>query len=205
MIRFARLVAFAAALAAAGPALAQTDNTLRVRGTVTAITAEALTIQTGAGESVMVKLGANHTVLGYTPIRLEDVASNAYIAAASTQLPDGSLRALSLIVFPEQMRGLNEGTKGWDLGPNSRMTNATVAQFTPGPDGTRQLSVRFGRDGQTQSLSVTPQTHIRTFAVVDRALLVVGAQAVAFATRAADGSISSGLIGIGLDGRLPPV
>jgi hypothetical protein len=205
MLNFMRTAAVLVALLASSAAIAQTDNSLRVRGTVATVTTEAVTVQTGAGETITVKLNANYNVIGYTPIKIEDVPTNAYIASASAPQPDGSLRALSLIVFPESMRGLNEGTKGWDLGPNSRMINATVAQFVPQADGTRELTVKFGKEGQTQKIAITSATQISTFAIAEKSLLAPGAKVVLFSVRGADGSISSGLVGVGKDGKVPPV
>jgi hypothetical protein len=38
-------------------------------------------------------------------------------------------------VFPEAMRGTGEGSRPYDLRPNSTMTNATVADSVVGNDG----------------------------------------------------------------------
>lgn len=187
------------------PAHAQTDNELRVRGTISAIAADSVTVLTAAGEQIAVKLSPSYNVIAYAPIRLQDVAPNAYVGVASTPQADGSFRALSVVVFPEAFRGLNEGTKGWDLGPQSRMTNATVAQLAGQPDGGREILLRFGSNAQTQRVVVTPQTVVSTFGPADKALVAVGAKVVLFAARAADGTISSGIVAVGADGKVPPV
>lgn len=196
-------VVAAAALGVATIAFAQTDNSLRVRGSVSAIDGNELTVKTTAGQTAKVKLDATYNVLLYTPIRLEDVAPNAYVAAASAPQPDGSLRALAVVVFPEGMRGLNEGTKGWDLTPSSRMTNATIAQLVEQGDG-REITVRFDGD-ETQRIMVPERTPMASFGPADNALLKVDASVVVFATRNPDGSLSSSLIGVGKEGYLPPI
>jgi len=101
------------------------------------------------------------------------------------------------------MRGLNEGSKGWDLTPGSRMTNATVAQLVR-QEGAREITVRYEAD-KTQKISVPERTPVASFAPTDKAVVAVGAKTVIFATRNADGTLSGGLIGIGKDGFMPPV
>jgi hypothetical protein len=196
-------LALAATMAAsAGQAFAQADNTLRVRGTVTAIDGDNLTVQNSAGQSVRVKLAAAYNVIEYTPIALADIKPNAYLAVASQPQADGSLRAISVVVFPESMRGLNEGAKGWDLTPGSRMTNATAGTIAASPEG-RELTLTF--KGETQKIAVPERAPVTTFAPTDKARLQVGTRAVVFATRGADGTITGGLVGISKDGSLPPI
>lgn len=203
MNRALQTIVLIAALGAASGAPAQSDNSLRVRGTVAALDANILTIRTTSNQMAEVKLNPDYSTILYTPIKLEDVKPNAYIAAASAPQPDGSLRALALVVFPEAMRGLNEGTKIWDLGPSSRMTNATVAQLID-QSGANELTVRF--DGDKEQKIVVPEgTPLATFASADKSAIAVGTKAVVFATRGPDGSLSAGLVGIGKDGFSPPV
>jgi hypothetical protein len=184
------------------PALAQADNTVRVRGTVTAIDADSIAIQSTSGQSTTVKLQPTYNVIEYRPIALGDIKPNAYLAIASQPQADGSLRAISVVVFPESMRGLNEGTKGWDLTPGSRMTNATTGNIATTPDG-RELTLTF--KGETQKIAVPERAPVTTFAPTDKAKLKVGSRAVVFGVRGADGSVTGGLVGISLDGSLPPI
>jgi hypothetical protein len=183
-------------------ALAQ-DNALRVRGTVSAVAGNELTVQTAAGQSVKVQLADKHTVLLYTPLKLSDIKPNSYVAVASVPQPDGSLRAVGLAVFPEGMRGLNEGTKGWDIAPGSRMTNATLAQFVEQGKG-GEVVLRY-EGSKTQKVVVNENVPVSTFAPAERSALGVGSKVVVFATRQGDGSLTSGLVGVGKDGYMPPV
>ncbi len=196
-----KYVAVALALSVTSAA-AQSDNTLRVRGTVTAIAADAITVQASSGQSVTVKLKPNYGVIQYVPIKITDVVANAYVAVASQPQADGSLKALSVVVFPEAMRGMGEGTKGWDLTAGSKMTNATAGNIAAKPDG-RELTLTF--KGETQKISVPETASITTFTKVDATALRVGSKIVAFAERAADGTISSGFVGTSKDGSLPPI
>src|SRR6185437_15116134 len=60
---------------------------------------------------------------------------------------------------PESMRGTGEGSRPWDLKPNSTMTNATVSESVIGNDG-HTLRVKY-KDGQ-KTVRVTPETTVVT-------------------------------------------
>jgi hypothetical protein len=79
-------------------------------------------------------------VAGVSRISLADVKVGSFIGTTTTPGPDGSQKAVEVHVFPESMRGSGEGSRPWDLGPKSSMTNATVAGSVTGNDG-RTLTV----------------------------------------------------------------
>jgi hypothetical protein len=200
--QFAKVALSATLVAASVAAQAQQSEAVRVRGTVTALGDGVVTVQTSAGQSTKVSLAKDYRVLVYTPIKFADVAPNAYVAVASSPTADGGLRALGVVVFPEAMRGLNEGTKGWDLAPGSRMTNATVGQINK--QGAGEIVVTFGK-GEEQKIQISDSTRVATFTAGDTAAIAVGAKVVVFATKESDGSHKSGMVGVGKDGYMPPV
>ena len=57
------------------------------------------------------------------------------IGTAAVPRSDGKLTALEVVVFPEAMRGTGEGHYGWDLAPESTMTNAMVYAAEAVTDG----------------------------------------------------------------------
>ena len=59
--------------------------------------------------------------------------------------PDGSQKAVAILIFPEAQRGVGEGHRPWDFSPNSTMTNATVDSTVAGVDG-QTLDVKY-KDG----------------------------------------------------------
>jgi hypothetical protein len=56
--------------------------------------------------------------------------------------PDGRLTALEVVVFPEAMRGTDEGHYAWDLIAESTMTNPTVYKAEAEAGG-RVLTLRY--------------------------------------------------------------
>jgi hypothetical protein len=183
-------------------AFAQQSEAVRVRGTISAIENNLVSVQTGAGQTTKVALTKDYRVLVYSPIKFSDVSPNAYVAVASSPSTDGGLKAMGLVVFPEAMRGLNEGTKGWDLTPGSRMTNATVGVINK--QGNSEIVVKFGK-GEEQKIQITDQTRVSTFVAGTTGALTIGSKVVVFATKDASGSHTSGMVGVGKDGYMPPI
>lgn len=173
---------------------------LRVRGTITAIDGDTVTVENAAGQSVDVAL-QDPVVLLYRDIPLSDVPDNAYVAIPSIAAGDGERRALGLVVFPEAMRGTDEGFKDWDLTPESGMTNASVARITS-RGGENILTVTFG--GEEQTVYVPPTAPITTFAPAPDLSVETGLNVVIFADDAG-GALSGRFIGIHENGSLPPL
>ena len=108
----------------------------RVRGVITAIGTDALTVQTYDGKSATVPLDANTKFAWVVKSDLSTLKDGDFIGTATTG-PDDALRAVELVIFPEAMRGTGEGHYPWDVpgavaaaggGTNgsSAMTNGTV-------------------------------------------------------------------------------
>ena len=95
----------------------------------------------------------------------------------------GTQKAIEVHIFPESMRGTGEGSRPFDLRPNSTMTNATVAQTVAGNDG-QTLTIKY-KDGE-KKVAVSPDTPVVTYVPADKADLKAGAT-VRCASRASCG------------------
>ncbi|MEM8836696.1 MAG: hypothetical protein AAGE89_01285 [Pseudomonadota bacterium] len=173
---------------------------LRVRGTVSTLNEGIVTVENAAGHAVDVKL-SDPVVLMYENIELSEVPENAYIAVPSVSAPDGNRRALAIIVFPEAMRGMNEGFKPWDLTDQSKMTNATIAKVVS-RGGENVLTVSFG--GQEQTIYVPSSAPVTRFHPTQDKTIRVGDNVVIFADDS-KGSITGKYVGMHENGGLPPV
>ena len=117
--------------------------------------------------------------------------------------PDGTLRALEVLIFPESARGTGEGHRPWDLQPQSTMTNANVAKVTAAPQG-RMLTLRY-KDGE-KKVVVAEDAPVVTSAPADRSALVPGAHIfIVAAQREPDGTFTASRVTVGLDGLVPPM
>ena len=156
--------------------LAQAQNaapTVRMRGTIQAVTADSMTVKDRtSGEVVQLALTDKLVVAEVYPMALADIRAGSYIGAAALPQPDGSQRAIAITVFPESARGAGDGHRPFDLAPQSTMTNATVGDVTVAPNG-RSMTLKY-KDGE-KTLVVPPDAPVVTFRPADRSLLVPGA------------------------------
>ena len=149
-----------ALLFAASFAAAQAPQTVRVRATLENVSVPMLTAKARDGAEMKIKLADNAPVNEVVKASLADIKENSYIAVTAMPQPDGSQKAVAILIFPEAMRGVAEGFRPWDLEPNSTMTNATVAEQVAGTDG-QTVTVKY-KDGDKKIL-VTPATIIVTY------------------------------------------
>src|SRR5947207_7352132 len=189
------------ALSSAG-ALAQQTSPSRVRGTIDGVDGDVLSVKSRAGEEVKLHMTADMRVVGIVKIALSDIKVGAFVGATTVPGPDGSPNAVEVHVFPEEMRGTGEGSRPYDLRPNSSMTNATVAESVVGNDG-HTLLVKF-KDGEKKVL-VSPETPVVTYVPADKSDLKAGAKVIAFMKKLPDGSFETNRVSVGRDGLTPPM
>lgn len=199
-MRAIHLAVLALALASAASVFAQ--PTQRIRGDVTAVEGQKLTVRTRAGSIMPVDLDDKYTVSAVVRVPPDAIRTGSYVGAASMPQSDGTLRALEVLVFPESGRGSGEGHYPWDLQPGSMMTNATVAQVV-GIDQGRRMTLKY-KDGE-QTILVPPDVPIVTFEPGSREMLVPGAHVILTATLRPDGSLAASRVAVGKDGLVPPM
>ncbi len=165
-----------------GESFAQTPPaTVRIRGTIVHITADALTVKDRSGEVVELMIPSTLAVSEVFPIALEDIKPGSYIGTAAMPQADGTQRAIAVSVFRESARGTAEGHAPYDLLPQSTMTNATVESVgTIANTSTgRVLKLKY-KDGE-KTVVVPADAPIVTSRPGDRSLLVPGASVSLFA------------------------
>ena len=196
---------FAAAMVAASTiyAIAQQPPTpTRVRGTIEGVEGDILAVKSRGGEDVKLHMTGDIRVVGITKISLSDVKVGSFIGATTVPGPDGSQNAVEVHVFPEAMRGTGEGSRPYDLRPNSTMTNATVDQSVAGNDG-HTLLIKY-RGGEKKVL-VSQETPVVTFVPADKSDLKLGAKVIAAIKQLPDGSFETNRVSVGRDGLTPPM
>ena len=197
------LVAVAMVVATSLLAVAQQPPTpTRVRGTIEKVEGDVLLVKSRSGEDVKLHMTADARVVGIIKISLADIKLGSFIGTTTVPGPDGRQNAVEVHVFPEDMRGTGEGSRPYDLRPNSTMTNATVAETVAGNDG-QNLLIKY-RDGK-KKVVVGPDTPVVTYVAADRSDLKPGAKIIAFVKQIADGSFETNRISVGRDGLMPPM
>ena len=165
---------FSAVAAAPSSAQSWPAGITPVRGVVTSVSGNVLMVNSGTGP-VRIQLGSPLKVYKRTRSDLSHVNSESFVGVTSVKQPDGSERATNINIFPEELRGIGEGsylmnpdpgqsasrsrmTNGTVAGPASRMTNGTVSTKS----GASTLSVQYSGGMQTinvpRDVSVTALT-----------------------------------------------
>jgi hypothetical protein len=206
---FAASVAIAAASALPLTALAQApQQQVRVRGVVEKVEANSLVVKDRGGETVTLVRPADMRVTEVLPITMAEIKPNSFIGAGSMPQPDGTQRAMEVLVFPESMRGTGEGFRPWDFMPESTMTNASVAELSAAPasvPGGQKLLLKY--KGGEQTVIVPPGTPIVTLkpANDDQATLLVPGAKVVVTAQVKDGKPTATSIAVGRNGFQPPL
>ncbi|MEK9279802.1 MULTISPECIES: hypothetical protein [unclassified Bradyrhizobium] len=174
----------------------------RVRGTIESLNGDTLSVKSRSGEDVKLHIPSDLMVSGITKISLSDIKVGSFVGATTVPGPDGGQNAVEVHVFPESMRGTGEGSRPWDLKPNSSMTNATVAESVVGNDG-HTLLVKY-KDGE-KKVFVSPETPVVTYVPGEKSDLKAGAKIIAFVKPLPDGSLEANRVSVGRDGLTPPM
>jgi hypothetical protein len=191
-----------AALSAAAIAQAPANPPVRIRGTVASLDGQILTVKARNGQSMKVKLAEAFVVIGTTKARIDDIASGKFIGTTTVGQREGSLVAEEVHIFPESMRGIGEGHYDWDLRPDSKMTNANVADVVKMAND-RVMSVKY--KGGEKKIRVTPKTVVVSVAPTERSELKPGAPVFVIAQRQPDGTLAALRVYVGLHGQVPPM
>ena len=174
----------------------------RVRGTIERVDGDTLQVKSRSGEDVKLHIASDVRVSGITKISLADIKPGSFVGATTVPGPDGGDNAVEVHVFPESMRGTGEGSRPFDLRPNSTMTNATVDQSVVGNDG-HTLLIKY-KDGE-KKVFVPDNTPVVTFVPGDKTDLKAGAKVIAFMKQLPDGSFETNRVSVGRDGLTPPM
>jgi len=223
-------LSFAATTALSVAAFAAPEH-VRVRGTVTSVTSDTLTVHTTTGEDVPVTLGSETKYLEVKKSSLENIEKGSYIGTATKEV-GSMLVALEVVIFPPSMKGAGEGHYGWDKIPdttlsggattNSTMTNGNVAgvamssqapavnsamtngsvSATSSEKGAKQLTVTY--KGGEQTILVPPTAPIVTFAPGTMSEVTKGAVVFVNATKD-DGKVTANAVAVGSEGVNPPM
>ncbi|HZE53468.1 MAG TPA: hypothetical protein VE111_09415 [Bradyrhizobium sp.] len=197
------LIAVAMVVASSLFAIAQQPpSPTRVRGTIERVDGDVLSVKSRSGEDVTLRMTGDMRLVGIIKISLADIKLGSFIGTTTVPGPDGRQNAVEVHVFPEDMRGTGEGTRPYDLRPNSTMTNATVAETVAGNDG-QTLMIKY-KDGE-KKVVVGPDTPVVTYVAADKSELKPGAKIIAFVKQLSDGSFETNRISVGRDGLTPPM
>lgn len=191
----------AAALVASGVSWADDAKPARVRGAITAVEGDHLKVHSNRGEDVQVNLTPDTQVRGVTLAQVSEIKPGSYIGSAAVPMPDGTLKALEVHVFPPDMAGTGDGHRAFDLAKDSTMTNGSVGDLVTSEG--RTITVNY-KGGQKKIL-IPDDVPIVNLVPGDRNLLKPGVKIVLQAQKNADDTLTALSISAGKNGVTPPM
>ena len=184
---------------------ANPDAPIMLRGTIVSVSANQLALKSDTG-TVTVALPGPLQLYVRAPSDLSKVKDNSFIGVTTVHQPDGSERATEIHVFPEELRGVGEGSRMMAedraAGP-SRMTNGNVStpRMTNGTASQSRMSngsvssttgsslvVQYA--GGSQNVTVPPNTPVTELKLASRGV-TAGDQVALLAKKAPDGSLTA--------------
>jgi hypothetical protein len=200
MKQTARITAACVLLAASvAIASAQQAQTQRVMGTIEGVDGRTLVVKTKDGE-VKVNVTDNVAVFGVTKAAVADIKPGSFVGVGAMPQPDGSQKAIRVMIFAESQRGTGEGHRPWTV-PGSTMTNATVDTTVASNDG-QVLMVKY-KDGD-KKIVIPPGLDIQQYVVGDKGELKPGAAiSIVSAVKKPDGTLEAARVNVGRGGVVP--
>jgi hypothetical protein len=163
--RRSSLALVAVLLAASVAAQAPTPQSTRVRGKITAVDGDMITVD----QKTRVHLGDKTEIVYTQPIALADIKAGDFLGVTSTKGPGGALTATEVRRFPKPV---NPGHRPLDGRDDQTMTNATVGAMVQAANG-RELTLTY--DGGAQKVVVPPSASVSMIVPGTRVQLVQGA------------------------------
>lgn len=190
--------------AGASSAFAQSPKgePIRVRGSIASFDGGTLSVKTREGQTATIALAQGGMVASVARAAVSDIKPGDYVGIASLPMKDGGDGALEVLIFPTALKGAGEGSFGWDLKPNSTMTNATVADAVKSVSG-RTVTVSY--HGKEKKIAIPDGTPVVTLAPATTADLKSGAVVFVSGEKAADGAITARQVVVGKNGVVPPM
>jgi hypothetical protein len=178
---------------------------IMLRGTVTSVSPNQLVLKSDTGNVTVTVVQPFHLYVR-APSDLSKVKETSFIGVTTVKQPDGSERATEIHVFPEELRGVGEGSRMMQPAQNaaasrmtngnvsaSRMTNGAVSQSrmsNGSVSSTTGSSLVVQYAGGSQNVTVPPNTPVTELKLASKSI-AAGDQVAVLAKKAADGSLTS--------------
>jgi hypothetical protein len=202
VLRAGMSAAVALVALAATSAPAQNTQPTNIRGTIVSQSGTSLKVKSREGKMVEVALADGWKISSLAHATLASIKPGDFVGIASMPNAKGD-RALEVLIFPPALKGLGEGSYGWDLKPKSSMTNASVTNMVKGVNG-QTVTLSYS-GGQQKMITIPKNAPVVTFAQATPADLKPGAPVFIPAQPAGEGKFSTHQVIVGKNGVAPPM
>jgi hypothetical protein len=197
-MKVVRVVSIASLILLAGsvPTLAQ-QQSVNVRGTISAFDGKVLSVKTKAGSDVSVELPEAVNVSTTKAFGMGDIKAGMVLAATTVKRADGTVVAIDVRPIPPTA---TQGLTPYDLAPDSTMTNATLEAAVEATGG-QELTLNY-KTGTVKVL-VTSATTMSQSAPGSRADLKPGETVYVFARKGEGDKLTAVRVQVSKDGVKP--
>ena len=191
-----KLGLFAVSLLMLASLSAQAQN-MRVRGTITSLDGDVLSVKTREGKDVKIQLAPDAQVVTTKKVPADEFKAGSYVGVTSVKGPDGQLVAKRVHALGPQVPQMHGA---WDGIPNSMMTNSNITGITKKGNGS-ELTLK-NKEGE-QKILVNSETEYYDFVPGTRADLKKG-ETIFTGARVEGDKLLAGRVAVSKDGVKPP-
>ena len=173
------------------------QSAVRLRGTITGLDGNVMSVKTREGKDVKLTLADNVTVVTAKAIKLEELKTGDFVGATTRPRADGTHVAIEVHSLAPTTK---PGQLDWDLEPGTTMTNGYIGSVANAAGQELVLDYKTG----SQKVVVPPNAAVVTFVPGTRADLKSGEYIFAVAQAAADGTMNVQRVSVSKDGVRPP-
>lgn len=168
-----------------GAAAVVAQTPVRVRGDITAVNGDVLSVKSRDGKNVDVRVGEKTAIVFAQPIPLAEIKPGDFLGVTSRQEAGGKLTAFEVRRFPAPV---NPGHRPFEGRSDQTMTNATVSAVVQSASG-RELTLSYGEG--SQKIVVPEGASVSTLVPGDRSHLVPGSSVNLTAESGANGKLTA--------------
>ena len=195
MKSLSKLLVGLVSLAVFGAAFGQAP--VRVRGTITALNGDVLSVKDRGGKALEIHLAPDAQIVTPKKVSADEFKEGSYVGVTSIQGPGGQLVAKRVHALGPQVPQMHGD---WDSIPHSKMTNANIAGIAKVKGGT-ELTMKY-KDGE-QKILTNAKTEYYNFDKGSRDDLKPGAHIFTGAQNK-EGQLVTGRVVVSKNGVNPP-
>jgi hypothetical protein len=181
---------------ACGAAYAQAPS--RIRGTITGLEGDVLSVKTRDGKEVKLQLAPDAQVVTTKKVSADEFKPGSYVGVTSVKGPGGQLVAKRVHALGPQVPQMHGA---WDSMPGSTMTNSNITGIAKA-SSCSELTLK-NKDGE-QKILVNAETEYYNFTPGTRADLKKGETIFTGAKMEGEGKYSTARVTVSKDGVKPP-
>jgi hypothetical protein len=170
---------------------------MRVRGTITSLDGDVLSVKSREGKDMKVQLAPDAQVVTAKKVSADEFKPGSYVGVTSVKGPDGRLVAKRVHALGPQVPQMHGA---WDSIPDSMMTNSNITSITKAGNG-NELTLK-NKDGE-QKILVNAETEYYNFVPGTRADLKKG-ETIFTGARVDGDKLLTQRVAVSKDGVKPP-